>query len=87
MSSSHQVRNESRSAATTMEIPKMRPRIFLWLGGGGATGMDLRCDFGAVVAGVVALAAVGAASVAAGVGLVGAFVIDERTPATTQACM
>lgn len=73
----------------------MRPRIFLWLGGGGATGMDLRCDFGAVVAGLVAPVAV-AGSVAAGVGLGAALsscecsvgvVIGERTPATTQACM
>ena len=66
----------------------MRPRIFLWLGGGDATGMDLRCDFGAVVAGVVVLVA--------GVGLDAALsscecsvgvVIGERTPATTHACM
>ena len=103
MSSSHHVRNESRSAATTMEIPKMRPRTFLWPGGGGATGIDLRCNFGAVVAGLVAPAAgvvepaaVGAALFAAGVGFCGALswcecscgvVIGERTPATVQACM
>ena len=79
-----------------MEIPKMRPRIFLCSGGGGATGVDVRWDFGAVVAGVVAPVALGAASFAAGVGLVGAlsscecsgaFVIGERTPATVQVCM
>ena len=35
-------------------------------------GVDVRWDFGAVVVGV---------------GLVGAFVIGERTPATVQACM